>query len=396
MVNLLRKLFIKNYDDINNSKVREKHGLLASIVGAISNLFLFTVKLLAGIFSNSISILADSINNLSDMSSNIASCVGFKMASRPADKEHPFGHERIEYIIGLIISIVIVFVGGSLFVSSIEKIINNPQEETNQLIKYISIGILATSILVKLWMAYFYNKMAKIIHSVALVATSKDSRNDCISTTTILIGTIVTLIWPNIPFSLDGVLGTLVSIFILISGIFMIKEATSPLIGETIEYDFVKEIVEYILSFDGVYGVHDLMCHMYGPTKCFMTIHVEVDSNANVLESHELIDSIENDVKKKYGVEITIHMDPVVLNDPELTTIKEKLKIIIKEIDNELSFHDLRTITKSNSRTLLFDVVVPYKFKYSNEEIKKMIEEKLGNECNYNLVIDFDHQFVSH
>ena len=280
--------------------------------------------------------------------------------------------------------------------SSIEKIINNPQEETNQLIKYISIGILATSILVKLWMAYFYNKMAKIIHSVALVATSKDSRNDCISTTAILIGTIVTLIWPNIPFSLDGVLGTLVSIFILISGIFMIKEATSPLIGETIEYDFVKEIVEYILSFDGVYGVHDLMCHMYGPTKCFMTIHVEVDSNANVLESHELIDSIENDVKKKYGVEITIHMDPVVLNDPELTTIKEKLKIIIKEIDNELSFHDLRTITKSNSRTLLFDVVVPYKFKYSNEEIKKMIEEKLGNECNYNLVIDFDYQFVSH
>ena len=138
------------------------------------------------------------------------------------------------------------------------------------------------------------------------------------------------------------------------------------------------------------------MCHMYGPTKCFMTIHVEVDSEANVLESHELIDSIENDVKKKYGVEITIHMDPVVLNDPELTTIKEKLKIIIKEIDNELSFHDLRTITKSNSRTLLFDVVVPYKFKYSNEEIKKMIEEKLGNECNYNLVIDFDHQFVSH
>ncbi len=394
MVNFLRRLFIKNYNDTTNPKVREGHGLLASIVGIISNFLLFLVKLLSGIFSNSISILADSINNLSDMSSCIASTIGFKMASRPADSKHPFGHERIEYIIGLIISIVVIFVGGSLFISSIEKIIENPKVEVSNVIRYISIGILILSILIKLWMAYFYKKLSKIIDSVALDASSKDCRNDCISTSSILIGTIISLIWPNIPFSLDGVLGVLVSIFIVVSGFFMIKESTDPLIGEAVDYNFVKEIVHYIISFKGVLGIHDLVCHRYGPTKCFMTVHVEVDSRNDIIKSHELIDTIELNVKNKYGVELTIHMDPLVLDDDDINELKVKLKYILSNIDSNLSFHDLRMIKRDYNNTILFDVVVPYNFKYSNEEIQKMIEDKLVCNYNYNLIIEFDHKYI--
>lgn len=394
MVNFLRKLFIKNYNDINNIKVRENHGLLASIVGIISNFLLFLVKLLAGIFSNSISILADSINNLSDMSSSIATTIGFKMASRPADSKHPFGHERIEYIVGLIISIIVIFVGGSLFISSIEKIIENPNIEVSNVIRYITIGILVLSILVKLWMSYFYKKFSKIINSVALDASSKDSRNDCISTFAILLGTIIPIIWPNIPFSLDGILGVLVSIFIVVSGFFMIKEATDPLIGEKVDYSFVKEIVDYITSYNGVLGIHDLVCHRYGPTKCFMTVHVEVDSRNDIIKSHELIDTIELNVKNKFGVELTIHMDPLVLDDEDINELKVKLNYIISNIDSNLTFHDLRMIKRDYNNTILFDIVVPYNFKYSNEEIKKMIEDKLICNYKYNLIIGFDHKYI--
>ena len=394
MVNFFRKHFIKNYNDITDPKVRENHGLLASIVGIISNFLLFLVKLLAGIFSNSISILADSINNLSDMSSCIATTIGFKMASRPADRKHPFGHERIEYIVGLIISIIVIFVGGSLFISSIEKIIENPSSNVSNVIRYITIGILVLSILVKLWMAYFYKKLSKIIDSVALDASSKDSRNDCISTSAILLGTIITLIWPNIPVSIDGILGVLVSIFIVVSGFFMIKETTDPLIGEAVDYDFVKEIVNYITSYDGVLGIHDLMCHRYGPTKCFMTVHVEVDSRNDIIKSHELIDTIELNVKKKFGVELTIHMDPLVLDDGDINELKVKLKYILDNIDSNLTFHDLRMIKRDFNNTILFDIVVPYNFKYSNEEIQKMIEEKLICNYKYNLIIGFDHKYI--
>ena len=290
MVNFLRKLFIKDYNNVKDPKVREKHGKLASFVGVFSNLFLFIIKLFAGILSGSIAIIADSINNLSDMGSSIITLVGFKLANAPADDDHPYGHQRIEYISGLIVSIIIIFVGGNLLLTSIEKIMNYTPEVVENTTLYISMGILGVSILIKLWQSIFNKKVGKIINSLALEATSADSRNDCISTLVILLGNIALLIWKDIPFSLDGVLGILVSLFIIIAGINLIKETVDPLIGVSVESEFVKNIVEDIKKNKVVLGLHDLVCHMYGPTKCFMTIHVEVDSKADLMATHDAID----------------------------------------------------------------------------------------------------------
>ena len=246
MVNFLRKIFIKDYQKVNDNKVREAHGKLASFVGVFSNLFLFAIKMIAGIISGSIAIIADSINNLSDMGSSVITLVGFKLANAPADEEHPYGHQRIEYISGLIVAIIIIYVGGSLLVTSIKKIFNYEPTIVDNSVLYITIAILVVSIFIKLWQSIFNKKVGKIINSLALEATAADSRNDSISTAVILLGTIALLIFKDIPFSLDGVMGIFVSLFILISGIKLIKETMDPLIGVTQEHEFVQEILNFI------------------------------------------------------------------------------------------------------------------------------------------------------
>ena len=399
MVNLLRKLFIKNYNDVKNQNVRQAHGKLASFFGIISNLFLFIIKIIAGILSKSVSIIADSINNFSDMGSSIVTLVGFKLASMPADDEHPYGHERIEYIAGLIVSIIIIFVGGSLFITSIDKIINYVPEELNYIYTYITLGILGVSILVKLWQSLFNRKIAKIIDSLALEATSQDSINDCISTGVILIGTIVMLVCQLnnivIPFSLDGVLGILVSLFIVYSGINLIKETTSPLIGDSVSKEYVDELLDFISNHEMVLGYHDVVCHMYGPTKCFMTIHIEVDSTKDIILIHDAMDEIEKEVREKFGVELTVHMDPLVLGDSELEAIREVIKEVLNDIDPILNFHDLRIVRKLSVSTVLFDVVIPYKLKDIKDNIIKAIDERLNKEeKKYSLLVDFDYNFV--
>lgn len=392
MVTLLRKLFIKNYDKINDTCVREKHLLLSEIVGIICNLILALIKLIIGILSKSISIMTDSINNFSDLSSNVISLVGFKIASNPADKEHPYGHQRIEYVLGLIITMIIIFLGSSSLIESIKKTINNEINQISDTILYVTIVILTLSILVKLWLSFFYSKMAKIINSLPLKALAKDSRNDVISTLLVLIGVIISLIFKDIPISIDGILGVIVSLFIIISAILMMKEIITPLIGDTIKYDEIKEVVDYIKSFKGVYGTHDVMCHKYGPTKFYITIHVLVDSKNSIVESHELIDIIEMNVKKKYNIDLTIHMDPLVLDDNELNELKIKIGIILKEINNDLSFHDFRIIRKSTYKILLFDVLAPFDFKYNDKDLNKIISNKLENQ--YIILSTIDHKFI--
>lgn len=399
MINFLRKIFIKNYNDVNNEKVRIAHGKLAAGIGIFSNLLLFVIKIIIGILSLSVSIIADSINNLSDMATSIATLIGFHIAGRPADKEHPYGHERIEYITGLIVSVFIIFIGGILGFTSILKIVNYKAEDIDYIITYISIGILAFAILMKVLQCICYRKIAKIIDSVALKAAATDSLNDCISTGTVLIGTIVILVLTickvEIPFSIDGILGVLVSIFIIISGINLVKEEINPLIGVPVSKDFVNQINEYIKTFDVVLGTHDIMCHMYGPTKCFMTVHVEVDSKGDVVEIHDQIDEIETAVKRKFDVDLTIHMDPVIIGDPEIDRIKEVVDEKLKEIEPSLKFHDLRLV-KKNISTVIFDIVINFDFKYSEEELGQIIETELFDKTNnrYVVIINYDHNFI--
>ena len=399
MINFLRKIFIKNYNNTKDEKVRVAHGKLAAVIGIFSNLLLFVIKMIIGLLTLSVSIVADSINNLSDMATSIATLIGFHVAGRPADKEHPYGHERLEYITGLIISVFIIFIGGILGLTSILKIVNYKYEEIDYVLTYISIGILAFAILLKVMQCICYKKIGKIIDSLALKAAATDSLNDCISTGVVLLGTIIILILTinkiEIPFSIDGILGVIVSLFIIISGIKLVKDEINPLIGVPVSKAFVNQINDYIKSFDVVLGTHDIMCHMYGPTKCYMTIHVEVDSRGNIVEIHDKIDEIETLVKEKYNVILTIHMDPVIIGNPEIDNIKAVVDNKLKEIDSNLNFHDLRLV-KKNISTVIFDIVINFDFKYSEKELGSIIEEELLNKMNnkYNVIINYDHSFV--
>ena len=395
MVNFLRKVFIKDYQNVKNQRVREAHGRLASFVGVFSNLFLFVVKLLSGIFSKSVSIIADSINNLSDMGSSIVTLLGFKLANRPADEDHPYGHERMEYISGLFVAIIIIFVGGSLLFTSVDKIINYKYEEIPDYIMYITFGILFVSILAKLWQSMFNRKIGKLIDSLALEATACDSRNDVISTIVILIGNICIFFLGDVGFSIDGILGILVSLFIIVSGIKLIKETIDPLLGSAVSKEYVEEIVRYIIDNSIVLGVHDVMCHMYGPTKCYMSLHAEVDASIGIIEVHDSIDEIEAKVRNEFGIEITIHMDPIELNDEEVNSLKELVGSIINELDSNLSFHDFRMVRKLSKSTILFDIVIPFKYKMTEEEIIEYISKRINkDEDKYALLIHFDNQYV--
>ncbi len=395
MIKFLRKTFIKDYENVKNQKVREAHGKLASFVGVISNMILFIIKLLAGIFSKSVSIIADSVNNLSDMGSSIVTLVGFKMANKPADAEHPYGHERVEYIAGLIVAIIIIFVGGSLLFSSVDKIIHYEYIKVPNYISYISIGILSVSILIKLWQSLFNKTIGRLIDSVALEATSCDSRNDVIATFVILVGNIIILCVGDIHFSIDGVLGILVSLFIIFSGFKLIKETTDPLIGSSISKEYVDEILEAVKSNPKVLGVHDVMCHMYGPTKCFMTLHAEVNAKDNIIEIHDCIDEIETFIREKYGVELTIHMDPIEVDNEETNRAKVIVSSALQRLDESLAFHDFRMVRKQAKSTLLFDIVVPYKYSLTNEEIIAYLEREINMGADhYKLLINFDHQYI--
>ena len=277
---MIEKIFIKNYEDTKNPKVRAQYGKLCGIVGIISNLILCAVKIISGFLIGSIAIMADGINNLADAGSSIITLIGFKLASMPADKDHPFGHQRYEYITGLIVSLIILVIGILLMKSSIDKLIIFEVETYPKNIAFVTMGILVFAILMKLYQSYFNRKNGKKINSTALIATSQDSLNDCISTSAVLLSTIINYFYANA--FIDGIMGIIVSIFIIISGIKLIKETISPLIGEAPTKEFIDEISSKVLAYDGVLGIHDLVIHTYGPEKVFVTLHVEVDSDVHI------------------------------------------------------------------------------------------------------------------
>lgn len=391
MVTLLRKIFIKNYDKVNDPKVREKHGLLASIGGIFTNIVLFVIKLIIGIFAGSMAIISDAINNLTDLISCVVSLLGFKLANKPADDNHPYGHERIEYITGMIVSFIIIAVGIVLGYTSIKSLIN---KDINPIFTIASFIILGVAILGKILLGLFYNGIGKAINSVSIKASRQDSFNDAISTTIVLIATIIKFYIPSL-WWLDPALSIAISLFILYSGIKLVGETVSPLIGLTPDSEFVQSITKEVLSHKEVLGVHDVICHSYGPSKIFMTLHAEVDGYANIMEIHDVIDNIEMSVGKKFGIEITIHMDPIDTKNPEIPLLKEKIKEVLDSLDKNISFHDLRLVAGPTHTNVLFDIVIPNYLKKEKEKIIKNLHKNIKSiDKKYNLVIKIDSKYI--
>ena len=388
MVNLLRRIFIRDYKNIGNEVVRAKHGTLSSVFGIFCNIILAAIKLFAGIISGSISIIADSINNISDMGSSVINLVGFKLSSKPADDEHPYGHERIEYIVGLIIIIFLLVVAGELLYSSILKIIN-PSKIDVSIIVMIILGI---SVVVKLYMALFYYKIGKIIDSVSIKAAAVDSRNDSITTLAVLIGTVI--FYFNDFIYIDSIIFLLVSIFILLSGIGLVKESASPLIGEGLDKETLDKVIKDIKSYDITLGVHDVVCHLYGPSKTFMSVHVEVPAKMNVLDIHEAIDLIEEEISKKYNILLVVHMDPIENDNPRVKELKQIFSEALSEIDSNLFLHDFRIVEKSDGENVIFDCLKPRDYKRSDNETTELLYKKVDGKGNFKLVIHYEYGYI--
>ena len=389
MVNLLAKLFIKNYKNVEDDKVRTSYGTMAGIFGIVTNFILVVIKLFIGILSFSISIIADAINNLSDMGSSLLTIIGFKISNKPADKDHPYGHQRVEYIISLIIAMIIAFVGLELFTTSIEKIIT-PDEIKFEVITFVVLGV---AIVLKALQGLFYLSASKKIDSLSLKASAKDSINDCISTTAVLIGTIISKVSG---YNVDGIVGILVSGFIMYSAVMLIKETMSPLIGEKPDPELVEKVSRTVLSYPKILGIHDMITHLYGPSKVFISLHAEVDANENVLVSHDLIDNIEQDIKKEFGIELVIHMDPIETNNIELNNASIIVREVLKEIDPVLMFHDFRMVKGESHTNFIFDVLAPFNFRLSDEELVELIKLKVRERNDkYRCVILIDKDYVS-
>lgn len=389
MNKLLCRLFVKNYQDTSNPDVRQTYGKLAGIVGIVSNMLLCIAKVLVGIISGSIAIVADGINNLADASSSIITLVGFKLASMPEDEEHPYGHARYEYITGMIVSVLIVVVGVELAKASIGKIIT-PEPVA---FSYIIVIVLLLSIAVKLWQSGFYIFAGKSINSLTLTATAADSRNDVISTTVVLVSLIA---GHFLNVQIDGYMGLAVAAFIFYSGIGLIKETASPLLGESPDPQLVSDIAKLALSYDGVLGIHDLAVHNYGPGKVFVSIHIEVDADGDLMASHDLIDNIERDISKKLKLVMTAHMDPIKIKDPLVSKFKEEAMKIASGIEGVSNVHDLRIVKGQTHTNIIFDVVVSPDCKLSQKEIAQKFQAEADKlDGNYFVVINFDSQYAT-
>lgn len=372
MVTLLTKLFIKN-NDLKDPKVRTRYGTICGALGICLNIFLFVFKYFAGVLSGSIAITADAFNNLSDAGSSIVTLIGFKMADKKPDLEHPFGHGRIEYISGFIVSIVIILMGLELFKSSVSKI-TNPENIDSSI---VIILILVISILVKIYMYLYNKKISKKIDSAAMKATALDSLSDSVATLVVLISI---FIYKLTGLNIDGISGILVSIFILFSGYNAAKETISPLLGNKPDKQFIDEIIKIVMSHKEITGVHDLIVHDYGPGRVIVSLHAEVPGNSDIFEIHDCIDRIENELNEKLKCESVIHMDPIALDDKKVVFMRKEVAKLVKSFNNRLSIHDFRMVEGTTHNNLIFDVVVPLDLKldydYIKNEMEKLIKAK--------------------
>ncbi len=388
MFNALMGLLVKDYDHPERPEVREKSGSAAGLVGIATNLLLFMIKLLAGLFSHSVAILADAVNNLTDSGSSIIMLVGFKLAGKPADEKHPFGHARLEYLSGVAVSFVVLFLGLQLGMTSFDKILQPEDADFSPL----AFCILGASILIKLWQCFFYRSVGKKIRSEAIFATSSDSRNDVITTAVVLLGALITRFTG---VNLDGFLGLSVAVFIVVSGIKLVIETGEPLLGTAPDPQLVRSIYEKILSYDGIIGLHDLTVHNYGTGRCFATAHCEVPAEEDILKSHDLVDNIERDFLKNENIHLVIHMDPVVTNDPRTDLLHEQVLRRVRKVYPQLSLHDFRVVWGVTHSNVVFDVAAPF----SLSDTDRQIQEKIAHEVrqidpSYRAVVTVDRESV--
>lgn len=388
MTEFLVNKFIKDSANIESTEVRTRYGMLASVVGIFCNVLLFSVKLAIGLILSSLAVTADAFNNLSDAASSIISFVGVKMAGKPADAEHPFGHGRIEYIAALIVSFLVIEVGFTFFKSSISKIMH-PEEITFDPVPFI---ILILSILVKLWMAFFNNKLGKRIDSKVMLATAADSLGDVITTSATVIS-IVICHFTSI--NVDAIAGLIVSGIVIWSGVSIAKDTLDPLIGQRVPSELYQKITDMVESYEGIVGAHDLIVHNYGPNRSMATIHAEVPNDVSIEASHEIIDRIERDAKKELNILLVIHMDPVEMRDEEVLELRDKTSHIVHALDPELHFHDFRVLKENEQKNLIFDLVVPdsYTEKDANRVMHQLIALLHEMEKNVDCIITLDRSF---
>ena len=387
MTNFILKTFMKDYSDNKDSATRKKAGFLSSTVGIVCNIILFVSKFIIGTIANSVAIISDAFNNLTDCLSCIITMFGYNLASKPADKEHPFGHGRMEYFTSLIIAVFIIIVGFQFFKTSLSRIFS--KEEMH--VTYFTIIVLVLSILLKFWMYLFNKKMSTIFNNQAMMATSYDSLSDAMTTSITLIGSIISLFTS---FPIDGVIGLIVSGLIIKTAISIIKDTLDELLGKPADKETTQQLLDIVMSHQGILGVHDLMIHNYGPNNMIASLHAEVDAKQNVLEAHDTIDNIEKEIFEKMKIMTTIHLDPIETDNIQLNQYKTIVSKVLNEIDPELSFHDFRMVVGQTHTNLIFDVIISDKYRDKNQMLKEKIDEQLKLIDNkLETVITFDSQF---
>lgn len=386
MTDLILRIFVRDHKNAEDPAVRDKCGRVAGAVGIVTNFLLFLMKIIVGTVFHSVSVTADAVNNLTDSGSSVVTLIGFKMASKPADEKHPFGHARIEYLSGVIVSFIVIFLGLQLGMSSIEKILM-PEENA---LTPVALVVLVISILAKLWQCLFYRKVGRMIKSESVEATSKDSRNDVIATSVVLLGAVITMLTG---VNLDGYMGAAVALFIVFSGVQLTISTADPLLGQAPEGELVQTITEKMLSYPGIIGMHDLAVHNYGVGRCFASAHCEVDAKNDILVSHDLIDNIERDFSRDLGIHMVIHLDPVIVGDARTDALHCKVQSLVTALYPTVTIHDFRVIWGVTHSNIVFDAAVPFAVKDSDAVITQKLEAEIQKlDPDYRTVVTIDRR----
>lgn len=386
MTDLILRIFVRDHKNTEDPAVRDKCGRVAGAVGIVTNFLLFLMKIIVGTVFHSVSVTADAVNNLTDSGSSVVTLIGFKMASKPADEKHPFGHARIEYLSGVIVSFIVIFLGLQLGMSSIEKILT-PEENA---LTPVALVVLVISILAKLWQCLFYRKVGRMIKSESVEATSKDSRNDVIATSVVLLGAVITMLTD---VNLDGYMGAAVALFIVFSGVQLTISTADPLLGQAPEGELVQTITEKMLSYPGIIGMHDLAVHNYGVGRCFASAHCEVDAKNDILISHDLIDNIERDFSRDLGIHMVIHLDPVIVGDARTDALHCKVQSLVTALYPTVTIHDFRVIWGVTHSNIVFDAAVPFAVKDSDAVITQKLEAEIQKlDPDYRTVVTIDRR----
>lgn len=386
MTDLILRIFVRDHKNTEDPAVRDKCGRVAGAVGIVTNFLLFLMKIIVGTVFHSVSVTADAVNNLTDSGSSVVTLIGFKMASKPADEKHPFGHARIEYLSGVLVSFIVIFLGLQLGMSSIEKILT-PEENA---LTPVALVVLVISILAKLWQCLFYRKVGRMIKSESVEATSKDSRNDVIATSVVLLGAVITMLTG---VNLDGYMGAAVALFIVFSGVQLTISTADPLLGQAPEGELVQTITEKMLSYPGIIGMHDLAVHNYGVGRCFASAHCEVDAKNDILVSHDLIDNIERDFSRDLGIHMVIHLDPVIVGDARTDALHCKVQSLVTALYPTVTIHDFRVIWGVTHSNIVFDAAVPFAVKDSDAVITQKLEAEIQKlDPDYRTVVTIDRR----